>query len=112
MSVNKVILVGRVGKSPEVHYFDKENCVARFPIATHESHTSPTGEKVIQTEWHRISCWGAQALLADKHIKKGMQLYIEGKLRSRNIERQGETPSRITEIIAQQIQFLEKKKEE
>lgn len=111
MSVNKVILVGFVGKDPEVHYFDKDNCVARFPLATNESHQNKTGEKVTQTEWHRISCWGAQALLADKHIKKGMHLYIEGKIRSRNIERNNEGTIRVTEIIAQQIQLLDRKTE-
>ncbi|QZE14706.1 single-stranded DNA-binding protein [Halosquirtibacter laminarini] len=109
MSVNKVILIGYVGNNPETHYFDKENCVSRFPFATNESHLNKSNEKVTQTEWHRIACWGKQAILADKHIKKGMHLYIEGKLKSRTIEKKDTPPMRITEIIAYQIQILDKK---
>jgi single-strand DNA-binding protein len=80
--VNKVILVGNLGGDPEVRYFDGGAIVAKFNIATSESYTNRNGEKVEQTEWHRIEVWNKTAQIAEKYLKKGNQVYIEGSIRS------------------------------
>lgn len=81
-SVNKVILIGNLGSDPEVRYFDNGGAVAKFSIATTESYTNKNGEKVDNTEWHRIELWEGLAKIAEKYLKKGSQVYIEGKLRT------------------------------
>lgn len=108
MSVNKVILVGRVGKPAEVRTAG-ENKVASFSLATTEKYKdSKTGEWKENTEWHNIVCWRNSAELAEKYVQKGMLLYIEGKLRTRSWEKDGEKRY-VTEIVAENIQFLGKK---
>jgi len=82
MSVNKVILVGNVGKDPEVKYIDNNKVVARVTLATNESYKDRNGNNVEQTEWHNIELWDDLARLAEKYVKKGKMLYIEGKLRT------------------------------
>ena len=81
-SVNRVILIGNVGADPEVKYFDSGSVVAKFNIATTESYTNKNGEKVDNTEWHRIEIWEGLAKVAEKYVKKGGQVYIEGKIRT------------------------------
>ncbi len=108
MSVNKVILVGNVGKDPEVKYFDNDVSVARFPLATSETYTR-NGEKVTQTEWHNITVWRGLAKVAENYIKKGMQLYIEGSLRTRSWEDKDGNKRYTTEIVANSMQMLGKK---
>jgi len=112
MSVNKVILVGNVGKDPEIKYFDNDNVKANFPLATSErGYTAANGTQVPErTEWHNIVCWRGLAQIVEKFVKKGMQLYIEGKISTRSYEKDGETKY-FTEIIANEMKFLGRKAE-
>jgi single-strand DNA-binding protein len=109
MSVNKVILVGNVGKDPEVKHLESNVSVANFPLATSETYTNKNGEKVTTTEWHNIVCWRNQATLAENYIRKGSQIYIDGKIRTRSYDAQDGTKRYITEIYAESIQLLGKK---
>lgn len=82
MSVNKVILVGNLGKDPEVRYLDNQKVVAQFSLATSETYTDKNGERKVETEWHNIEMWDTLAKIAEKYLKKGSQVYIEGKIKS------------------------------
>ena len=96
MSINKVILLGNVGRDPEVRYLDKNVAVATFPLATTDrGYTLPNGTQVPErTEWHNIVAWRNLAELAEKYIRKGRLLYVEGKLQTRTWEgKDGFTPS-------------------
>ena len=106
--INKVILVGNVGRDPEVRYLDNGVVIAKFPIATSETYTNKSGEKVTNTEWHNIVLWRKLAEVADKYIKKGSSLYIEGKIRSRSYEDKDGIKRYITEIVADNMQMLGK----
>lgn len=110
MSVNKAILVGNVGKDPEVRYIDKNVAVANFPLATTErGYTMQNGTQVPdRTEWHNIVAWRGLAELAEKYIRKGSQLYIEGKIQTRSWEKDG-IKRYSTEIYADTIQLLGKR---
>jgi single-strand DNA-binding protein len=110
MSINKVILVGNVGKDPEVKHLDSETAVANFSLATSENYINKNGERVENTEWHNIVCWRRLALLAENYIRKGSQVYIEGRIRTRTYEQDG-IKKYITEINADTIQLLGKKGE-
>lgn len=112
MSVNKVILVGNVGKDPEVRYLDKDVAVANFPLATSErAITLQNGTQVPErTEWHNIVAWRGLATIAEKYIKKGSQIYVEGKIQTRTYEKDG-VKRYFTEIYAETIQLLGKKPE-
>ena len=81
-SVNKVILIGNLGADPEVRYLESGSAVAKFNIATTESYTNKSGERVDNTEWHRIELWEGLAKVAEKYLKKGNQVYIEGRIRT------------------------------
>ena len=107
MSVNRVILVGNVGKDPEVRYLDNDVAVANFSLATTErGYTSKSGQEIPdKTEWHNIVAWRGLATLAEKYIKKGMKLYIEGKIRSRSWEDQAGVKKYMTEIFAENIEL-------
>ena len=110
MSVNKVILVGNVGKDPEVRYLEKDVAVANFPLATSErAYSLQNGTQVPErTEWHNIVAWRGLADICEKYVKKGMQLYIEGKIQTRSWEKDG-IKRYSTEIYAETIQLLGKK---
>lgn len=108
MSVNKVILVGNVGRDPEVRHLDKGVTVARFSLATTENYTSKTGEKVSTTEWHNIVVWRGLADVTEKYVKKGSQIYIEGRLRTNTYEKDG-VKHYATEINADTLQLLGKR---
>lgn len=82
MSVNKVILVGNVGRDPEVKYLDNNKVVAKFSIATNESYRDRNGNNVDQTEWHNIEMWDDLAKIVEKYVKKGKLLYVEGKIKT------------------------------
>lgn len=112
MSVNKVILVGNVGRDPEVRYLDKNVAVTNFPLATTErGYTMQNGTQVPdRTEWHTIVAWRNLAELAEKYIRKGTQLYIEGKIQTRTWEKDG-VKRYATEILAETIQLLGKRPE-
>ena len=83
--VNKVILIGNLGKDPEVRYLDSGVAVANFSLATTENYKNKEGERVSQTEWHNIVLWRGLAEVAEKWLKKGSSVYIEGKIRNRKI---------------------------
>jgi len=112
MSVNKAILVGHVGKDPEVRYLEKNVAVANFSLATTDrAYTMQNGTQVPErTEWHNIVAWRGLAELAEKYIRKGTQLYIEGKIQTRSYEKDG-IKRYVTEIYADNIQFLDRKPE-
>lgn len=80
--VNKVILVGNLGADPEVKYLEGDNVVANLSLATTEAYKDRSGNRVEQTEWHDLELWGAQAKIAEQYLKKGSQIYVEGKIRS------------------------------
>lgn len=106
MSVNKVILVGNVGKDPEVRHLDSGVAVANFPLATSESYNAKNGERVTNTEWHNIVLWRGLAEVAEKYVTKGRQLYIEGKIRTRSYDDKDGNKRYITEIYGDQMQML------
>lgn len=112
MSVNKVILVGNVGKDPEVRYLDSGVAVCNFPLATSETYKNRDGEKVTSTEWHNIVMWRALAEIAEKYVKKGTQLYIEGKIRTRSWDDRDGNKRYTTEVVADNMQMLGRKSDE
>lgn len=112
MSINKVILVGNVGKDPEVRYLDNGVAVANFPFATSEVYRNKSGEKVTTTEWHNIVLWRGLAEVAEKYVKKGSQLYIEGKIRTRSWDDKEGNKRYTTEIVGDNMQMLGKRTEE
>jgi single-strand DNA-binding protein len=104
--VNKVILVGNLGKDPEVRHLEGGNSVANFTLATNEYYKDKQGARVERTEWHNISAWRSLAELAEKYLKKGSQVYVEGKLRTRQYQDKDQQTRYITEIIAEEISLL------
>jgi len=110
MSVNKVILIGNVGKDPEVKYLEKDVAYARFTLATNESYKNKSGEKVTNTEWHNIVLFGRQAELAGEYLSKGKTVFIEGRLQTQKYEKDGITRYN-TEVIGEKIEFLSPKGE-
>lgn len=86
MSVNKAILIGRLGKDPEVKHLDGDKTVCNFSMATSEKYKNKQGEYVETTEWHDIVLWGKLAEIADKYLKKGDQIYLEGRIQTRSWE--------------------------
>lgn len=105
MSVNKVIIVGRLGADPEVKAIGSGSTVARLNIATSESWVKD-GQKQEKTEWHRVTVWGKLAEICGKHLAKGRQVYVEGKLQTRQWEDQQGAKRYSTEIVASTVQFL------
>lgn len=108
MSVNKVILLGNLGKDPDVRYMDSGVCVATFPLATTErGYTTQDGKQIPErTEWHNIVVWRGLAQTVEKYVRKGDKLYIEGKIKSRNYEdQQGITRTRV-EIFVDSMEML------
>jgi single-strand DNA-binding protein len=106
MSVNKVILVGNLGKDPEVRYTQTGSAVANFSIATSEQWNDREGKKQERTEWHNIVVWGKQAEHCGQYLSKGRQVYVEGSIRTRSYDDKSGNKRYITEIVAQRIQFL------
>jgi single-strand DNA-binding protein len=104
--VNKVILVGRLGRDPELRYTQGGQPVANFTVATNESWTNRDGERQERTEWHRIVAWGKQAEFCGNYLSKGRQVYIEGRIQTREWEDAKGEKRRTTEIVAQTIQGL------
>ena len=89
-TINKVILIGNLGDDVKMHYFDDQNCVGRFPIATSESYTNKqTGEKITNTDWHNIVVRNGLAKVCEKYLTKGDKVYVEGKLKNRQWEQDG-----------------------
>ncbi len=106
MSINKVILVGNVGKDPEIRHLDSGVSVATFPLATSETYVAKNGERVTNTEWHNIVLWRGLADVADKYVRKGRQLYIEGRIRSRSYDDKDGQKRYITEIYGDVMKLL------
>lgn len=108
MGINKVILVGNVGKDPEVKHLDKGVSVAKFSLATSETYKKDN-QKVTNTEWHNIVAWRGLAEVAEKYVKKGTPLYIEGKIRTRSWDDKDGNKRYTTEIVADTMQLLGQK---
>ncbi|MDR2954161.1 MAG: single-stranded DNA-binding protein [Prevotella sp.] len=114
MSVNKVILIGNVGKDPDVKYFDNGSAVANFTLATTErGYTAANGTQIPdRTEWHNIVCWRGLAKVAEQFVKRGSQVYIEGKIRSRTYDDANGVKRYINEIYADNLELLGSRRRE
>lgn len=104
--VNKVILIGNLGKDPEVRHLDSGVSVANFSLATTESYNNKQGERVSQTEWHNIVLWRGLADIAEKYLKKGNSVYVEGKIHTRKWEDKEGNTRYSTDIIADKMTML------
>ncbi len=104
--VNKVILVGNLGKDPEVRYLDNGVAVANFSLATTETYKNKEGTRVSQTEWHNIVLWRGLAEIAEKYLKKGSAVYIEGKIKNRKWEDKEGNTRYNTEILGDNMTML------
>jgi single-strand DNA-binding protein len=107
--VNKVILIGNLGKDPEIKYLEGNIAKANFSLATSEWHKDKQGNKVEQTEWHHIVLWRSMAESAEKMLKKGTQVYIEGKFQTRQWVDKDNIKRNITEIVGESFLVLQKK---
>lgn len=110
--VNRVMLIGNLGKDPDVQYIEGNIPVAKFPLATTETYKDKTGNVVSQTEWHNIVLWRGLADMSQKYLKKGSMVFIEGKLRTRSWEDKDKIKRFTTEIIADGLVMLDKKKDQ
>jgi single-strand DNA-binding protein len=104
--VNKAIIVGNLGKDPEVRFTPSGRAVAKFSVATTERWTDQQGQKQEKTEWHNIVVWGKQAEICGQYLAKGRQVYIEGRITNRSYDDKDGNKRYITEIIAQNVRFL------
>ena len=105
---NSVQLVGNVGQDPEIKNLEGGKKVANFSIATNESYKNEKGEKVDQTEWHRVSAWGKTAEIIEKYVSKGKEIAIEGKLTHRSYDDKDGVKRYITEVVANEVLLLGK----
>lgn len=109
--LNRVTLIGRVGKDPETRKINEKTSVSSISLATTETYKDDKGERKEITEWHKVIFWEGLSNIVEKWVKKGMLLYIEGKLVTRSWEKDG-TKHYSTEVVARDMKFLESKKEE
>src|SRR5271155_5211614 len=107
--VNKVILVGNVGKDPEVRYLDNKMVVAKFSLATSDSYKKD-GQRVDTTEWHNIVLWNKLAEIAEKYVHKGSKLYLEGRIKSRTWEDKEGKKHYATDIVCDNMTMMDTKK--
>ena len=105
-SVNKAIILGNLGRDPEVRSTSSGQMVANFSIATNRVYTDRDGQRQEQTEWHNIVAWARLAEIAEQYLKKGDQVYIEGRIQTRSWEDQSGETRRTTEIVVQEMQML------
>ncbi|QBZ97226.1 single-stranded DNA-binding protein [Flavobacterium sangjuense] len=105
---NKVQLIGHVGQEPEIKAFDGGKKVANITIATNEYYTNDKGEKVEETQWHRVSAWGKVADIIEKYVTKGKEIAIEGKLTHRSYDDKEGNKKYVTEVVANDILLLGK----
>ena len=112
MSVNKVILVGNVGKDPDTRYLEGGTAVCSFPLATSETYRNRDGEKITNTEWHNVVLWRGLAEIAEKYVRKGSQLYIEGRIRTRSWDDRDGNKRYTTEVVGDNMQMLGKRSDE
>ena len=106
MSVNKAILVGRLGKDPELRYTPSGSAVASFTLATNERWTGQDGQSNERTTWHNIVAWGKQAEVIKEYLTKGKQVYIEGRIQNRTYDDKEGNKRYISEVVVQNFQFL------
>ncbi len=112
-SVNKVILIGNLGKDPEIRFLENGTSLARFSIATSETYLDKTsGEKREVTEWHTIVAWKGLATIVQTYLRKGMKVYVEGKLRTRTWQDETNHTNTVTEIVANEITMLSRADQE
>lgn len=104
--VNKVILVGNLGKDPEIRHLDTGRAVANFSLATSETYKNRNGERVTNTEWHNIVLWTPLAEIAERFLKKGNQVYIEGKITTRSYDDKDGNRKYITEVVGREMTLL------
>ncbi|MCF8374680.1 MAG: single-stranded DNA-binding protein [Bacteroidales bacterium] len=104
--LNKVMLIGNVGKDPEVRYFDNGVAKAQFSLATTESYKNKEGQKTELTEWHNVVIWRGLAEVVEKYVKKGDKLFIEGKVKTRSYDDKDGNKKYITEIVADNMSML------
>src|ERR1700748_1477284 len=109
--VNRVMLIGNLGKDPDLQYLEGNIAVAKFPLATTETFKDKNGNLVSQTEWHTVVLWRGLAELAQKYLHKGSLVYIEGRLRTRNWEDKDKNRRFSTEIVGDNLVMLDKRKE-
>jgi single-strand DNA-binding protein len=107
--VNRVMLIGNLGKDPEIQALEKNISVAKFPLATTETHKDKNGKLISQTEWHIIVLWRGLAELAQKYLHKGSLIYVEGRLRTRSWEDREGNKKFATEIVADNLIMLDKR---
>jgi single-strand DNA-binding protein len=105
-SVNKVILVGNLGKDPEVRYLPSGDAVANITLATSSKYKAKTGEMVEETEWHRVTFFGKLAEIAGQYLKKGRPVYVEGRIKTRKYTDKDGVEKYATDIIANEMQML------
>jgi len=111
-SVNKVLIIGNAGKDPETKYTDAGVAVCTLTLATKHSWKEKDGQRQEKTEWHRVVFWAKLAEIVDKYVKKGSQVYIEGRLETRKWTDKNGVDRYTTEIVADQMQMLSSKKQE
>lgn len=106
MSVNMAILVGNLGKDPEVRFTQSGRAVANFSVATSEVWTGQDGNRQERTEWHNVVVWGKQAESCGQYLAKGRQVFVQGNIRTRSYEDKTGNTRYVTEVVAQRVQFL------
>lgn len=111
-SVNKVILIGNLGRDPELKYTQNQTPVCNLSVATNEVWNDKSGERQERTEWHRIVVWGRQGETVSKYLKKGSQVYVEGSLSTRSWEDREGKKRYTTEVRAQTVRFLDRRGDE
>ncbi|MDR2843073.1 MAG: single-stranded DNA-binding protein [Candidatus Symbiothrix sp.] len=111
MSVNKIILIGNVGKDPDVKYYENGGAVANFSLATTDrAYTTASGAQVPErTEWHNIVLWRGLAEIAEKYVRKGSKIFIEGKIRTRSYDDQQGVKRYVTEVWGENLELLDRK---
>ena len=109
--INKVILIGNLGKDPELRYTPNSKAVATFSLATTEKWKDKEGQFQEKTEWHNIVAWGKQAEICKEYLKKGSSVYVEGRLQHRSYDDKDGNKKYITEIVARSVQMLGRKGE-
>jgi single-strand DNA-binding protein len=111
MTLNKVMIIGNAGKDPEIRHLDNGVSVVTLPVATTERYKDKNGETKEQTEWHNVVFWRLLAEFTEKYVKKGSQLFIEGRLRTRSWDDQSGNKKYVTEIVADNIRLLGRRPE-
>lgn len=104
--LNKVFIIGNLGKDPEVRFTSNGKAVAKFPVATSEKWTDQDGNKQERTEWHNVVVWGKQAETCGQYLSKGRQVFIEGSIRTRQYDDKDGNKRYMTEVVARDVRFL------